>query len=145
MTTKASLTSRQVQGEVYRLLRLSPMAGALSGGVYRAGLRPRDSRREDAVVVFTTGLTGEVETGVVTINVYVPDIDPRADGVWVEDVRRTEQVERMAAEWAASLTAATTGNYLFRLSGAIETHEEAETRQHFVTVRLRYSYYDTDY
>lgn len=143
MATKPSRTSRQVQGEVYRLLRQSPLARAISGGVYRAGMRPRDSRLEDAVVIFTSGLAGEVETGVVTVNVYVPDVDPRADGVWVEDVRRTEQVERLASEWVASLTA-TSGSYLFRLAGAITTVEEPETRQHFVTVRLRYSYYDTN-
>ena len=97
-------TSRQVQGDIYRLLRSSDMFPQLSGEVYRQGMR-RDSRLEDAVVIFTTGLAdGDIETGVVTVNIFVPDIDPYSNGVFVEDGVRTEQVERMAQDWADSLT-----------------------------------------
>lgn len=91
-------TSRQVQGDIYRLLRSSDMFPQLSGEVYRQGMRPRDSQLEDAVVIFTAGLAdGDIETGVVTVNIFVPDIDPYSNGVFVENGVRTEQVERMAA------------------------------------------------
>lgn len=55
-------TSKQIQGDVYRLLQDSVLSGMISGEVYRSGYRPRDSNREDAVVIFTTGLPDEVQT-----------------------------------------------------------------------------------
>lgn len=133
-------TSKQVQGDIYCLLRDSVLYTQITGEVYREGLRPRDSRKEDAVVIFTTGVPDEIETGVVTVNIYVPDIDPWHNGVMVEDVERTQQVERLAQEWVDSLTCEVSC-YKFHLRQTIYTEEEADIRQHFVVVRLGYEYY----
>ena len=92
-------TGKQIQGDIRRMLRESPLASAISGEVYRNGLRPRDSRQEDAVVTFTTGTPDEVQEGVVTINIFVPDTDPYDNGVMVEDTERTEELESLADEW----------------------------------------------
>ena len=121
-------TSKQVQGDIYRLLRDSVLYTQITGEVYREGLRPRDSRKEDAVVIFTTGVPDEIETGVVTVNIYVPDIDPWHNGVMVEDVERTQQVERLAQEWVDSLTCEVSC-YKFHLRQTIYTEEEADIRQ----------------
>ena len=112
----------------------------ISGGVYRNGLRPRDSRLEDAVVTFTTGLPDQIQTGVVTINIFVPDIDPYENGVMVEDTERTEEVETLAQSWVDSLTC-DVSNYRFKLQQTIYTEAEPQTNEHFVVVKLRYSYY----
>lgn len=123
------------------MLRGSNMFPKLSGEVYRQGMRPRDSRLEDAVVIFTTGLSDDdIETGVVTVNIFVPDIDPYNNGVFVEDGVRTEQVERMAQDWVDGLTC-DRSCYKFRLQQTIYTEEEADIRQHFVVVKIAYEYY----
>lgn len=137
-------TGKQVQGDIYRLLRDSTLYTLITGEVYRNGLRPRDSQKEDAVVIFTAGLPTEVQEGVVTINIFVPDIDPYENGVYVEDGERTEELERLAAEWVNSLSAEVSC-YLFELQQAIYTEEEAEIHQHFIVVKLHYRYYGDDY
>lgn len=136
-------TGKQVQGDIYKLLMDSSLSVLLSGGIYRSGYRPRDSRSEDAVVTFTAGLPDQIQTGVVTINIYVPDVDPYGNGVLVEDGARTEELERAAQVWADSLTA-DVSCYKFKLQSAIYTEEEAEINQHFVVVKLGYSYYGDD-
>ncbi len=124
------------------LLAGSPLSEAISGKVYRAGLRPRDSREEDLIVIFTTGFPGQIQTGVVTLNLYVPDIDPYDDnGVFVEDTRRCEELEQAVAVWVESLTAAVS-NYRFRLQQTIYTEAEPEINQHFVVAKLQYEYFD---
>lgn len=133
-------TGKQIQGDIYRFLRESSLAGLITGDVYRSGCRPRDSRKEDAVVIFTAGLPGQIQTGTVTVNIYVPDIDCDGDGTWVEDSGRTEEVETLAQEWADSLTAALSG-YRFRLQQTIYTENEPTAGQHFVVVRLTYEYF----
>ncbi len=133
-------TGKQIQGDIYQLLRDSDLARMITGDVYRYGMRPRDSRLEDAVVIFTTGVPTQVEEGVVTINIYVPDVDPYENGVLVEDGERTEELEAAAQQWVESLTTSVS-NYKFRLQMAIFTEEEPEINQHFVVVRLGYQYY----
>lgn len=137
-------TSKQVQGDIYQLLKDSTLYTMISGEVYRKGYRPRDSRKEDAVVIFTTGLPEQIQSGVVTVNIFVPDIDPYNNGVWIEDGERTEQIERLAQEWVDSLTAEVSC-YKFKLQQTIYTEEEADICQHFVVVKLKYEYFGDDY
>jgi len=111
----------------------------ISGAVYKAGYRPRDSRLEDAIVIFTAGLAAEVETGVVTINIYVPDIAPYDNGVFVEDGARTVELESAAVEWVETLTAEKS-NYKFSLNKTIYTEADADIKQHFVVIVLEYKY-----
>lgn len=136
-------TSKQVQGDIYQLLRDSTLYTMISGEVYRSGYRPRDSRKEDAVVIFTAGLAGQIQTGVVTVNIFVPDIDPYGNGVLVEDGERTEELEQLAQAWVDSLTAEVSC-YLFELQETIHTSEDEETHQHFVVVKLEYKYFGDD-
>lgn len=136
-------TGKQIQGDIRRLLRDSTLYTEISGEVYRNGYRPRDSRKEDAVVIFTAGLPDQIQTGVVTVNIYVPDIDPSGNGTWVEDGRRTEEVEKLAQAWAESLTAEVSC-YKFQLQQTIYTEEASEINQHFVVVKLKYEYFGDD-
>lgn len=133
-------TGKQVQGDIYRLFKGSTLYTMISGDVYRNGYRPRDSRLEDAVVTFTAGIPDQIQTGVVTVNIFVPDIDPYDNGVFVEDGQRTEALELLTAEWIESLTAAVSC-YKFKLLQTIYTEEEAEIKQHFVVVKLGYQYF----
>lgn len=135
-------TGKQIQGDLYRLLRASRLAEVISGGVYRAGQRPKDSPLEDAVVIFTGGLPHQIQTGVVTIHLYVPDRE-RDDGVLVEDGGRAEELERLAGRWVESLTAAVSC-YKFKLQQTIYTEEEAEINQHFIVVKLAYEFMGAD-
>lgn len=134
-------TGKQIQGDILRLLRGSTLYTQISGEVYRNGYRPRDSQKEDAIVTFTAGLPDQIQTGVVTVNIFVPDIDPEDNGTWVEDGQRTDKLERLAQEWADSLTAEVSC-YKFRLQQTIYTEAEPSINQHFVVVRLGYSLYE---
>lgn len=133
-------TGKQIQGDIRRLLTNSDLVKQISGEVYRNGLRPRDSRKEDAVVTFTAGLPDQIQTGVVTVNIFVPDIDPDDNGTWVEDGRRSEELEKLAQEWADSLTAGVSC-YKFKLQQTIYTESEPDIHQHFVVIKLKYEYF----
>lgn len=136
-----SKTGSEVVGDVMGLLRGSALAGLAGGRVYRAGYRPAGSVAEDIVVAFTAGLAGEVSSGVVTVNAFVPDV-PLGDGTLVCDGARCAAYEAAAAAWAAGLTCAASGGYRFRLARAISTARAEGAGQHFVTVRLGYDLFE---
>lgn len=134
-------TGKQIQGDIYKLLKDSTLCSMISGDVYRNGYRPRDSRLEDAVVIFTVGQSDQIQSGVVTVNIFVPDIDPYDNGVLVEDGQRTEEIECLASAWVESLTA-DVSCYKFDLRQTIYTENDAEINQHFVVIKLGYRYFD---
>jgi hypothetical protein len=131
-------TGQQVENDVYGLLKNSSLKSFINGEVYKYGMRPRDSKAEDAIVKFVTGLDDEIQTGVVVVNIYVPNIDAFENGVTVRNIARCAEIEIKATEWITSLTAGTT-EYLFSLAQTIYTEEEPEINQHFVTVRIKFS------
>lgn len=133
-------TGHAVEGDVLGLLRGSELASLVGGGVYRFGMRPPNSRAEDIVVRFVAGQEGDVQTGVVAVLIYVPDVSPWPEGVMVRDAGRCGELEGAALRWVDSLTASR-GGYRFELAQTVCTVADPDIGQHFVSVRLRYSYF----
>lgn len=130
-------TGEEVEDDIYELVQSSPLKSLIGGAIYKYGMRPRDSKLEDAIVKFITGLDGQIQTGTVVVNIYVPDVDARGDGVYVRNKPRCKAIAMKANEWVKSLTAGTTG-YMFELAQTIYTEEESAIRQHFVSVRMKF-------
>lgn len=134
-------TGHDIEDEVYNLLLGSSLELAVTGKVYKNGYRPRDSYLEDIVVTFTQSTAAQVQDGIVTVNIYVPDIDPYADSTWVEDGARTAALERAALTWLDGIDPSGT-DLLLEAYQPPFTMEDAASRQHFVTLRIRFRYLD---
>lgn len=136
------LTASTIEGYIYDRLRNSTLNGLISGSVYREGMRPRDSRLEDAVVVFTAGLSEQIETGELTVKIYVPDVDPYQNGTLVRDARRVAEIETAASSWVEGLRTAQDG-FLFSLADTIRSRPDDEIGQHYVSVHISYRYFNS--
>lgn len=134
-----SKTSKEIQGDIFQLIKNSNLNSMITGSIYRAGYRPKDSNLEDVVIIFTTGLADQIETGVVTINIFVPDIDNYISGNKIENGQRCEQLEQAAENWVESISVST--NYKFKLNQTIYTENEPEIKQHFVVIKLGYKFF----
>lgn len=131
-------TGQQIEDDIYGLVNASSLSSLISGTVYKFGMRPKDSQTEDAIVKFVTGLDGQIQRGVVVVNIYVPDFDTYNDGILRKDITRCTELEVAAAEWVKSLTAGKS-DYKFELAQTIYTEEEPDIHQHFTSIRLNYS------
>jgi len=129
-------TGKEIRSDIMDQLYGSPLASMLSGGVYFNGYRPRDSKLEDAVVIFTTATSTQIQEGIVTINIFVPDIDIYGNGVLVENGARTQELEIALNEWVSNLPK--TLEYYIELEQAITTDDLPEINQHFVVARLQF-------
>lgn len=128
-------TGSEVEIHIYQLLKASNIRTEISGDIYRADKRPKNSTLEDAIVIFTAGLPRQIQTGVVTVLIYVPDLDI-GGGVLVENGVRTLAVEKWAANWCSNLNL--NSEYYFTLENTIVTRAEPEIKQHFISTRLNY-------
>lgn len=127
-------TAHQIQSDFYFLLKLSRLSKNITGSVYREGYRPKDSKKEDAIVIFTTGTPTQIQQGRITINIYVPFINK--GGILIEDGKRCEQVEAFAQQWVDSIKGQTA--YQIDLSEIIHTNQDEEIQQSFIVVKLNY-------
>lgn len=139
-------TSKEIQGDFYRMVQNSSLATAVSGKVYRASTdssyRPRDSRVEDIEVIFSQGAVDQkMQSGVITILVYVADVDPYNNGVMVEDGNRVEELSRIAQNWIDSCPENGTPYSIKQLT-AITSIPIADIKQHAVSIQLHYTFYE---
>lgn len=128
-------TGSQIETDIYKLIKSSVLATAITGKVYRGETRPQDSQLEDCVVIFITALDGKNQMGTVSINVYVAD--SFYGETFVRNSKRCTELEIVCQTFVESLP---TNNYLFSLGNMIQTFDEADINQHFINVKLNFKY-----
>ncbi len=127
-------TAEEVEGDIYTAVR-EYLDGQLKGYTYRRDTRPTGrGDKEDAVVSFLSGLDGQVQTGVVVVNVYVPN-ERRGDSYSVKNVARSTAVARTLLDM---LKAMRISGYDLRTERTVQTEEDNGATR--VTLRIKYKY-----
>ncbi|MBR0292516.1 MAG: hypothetical protein IJQ79_10360, partial [Bacteroidales bacterium] len=72
-------SEKNIERDLYALIKASPLAGMISGSVYRSDMRPEGSELEDISVKFLAGEEGQIQTGIIVLNIYVPNITRLGD------------------------------------------------------------------
>ena len=129
------MTAKQIEKDVFRIIRNSELKDVIGGTFYRAGMRPKNATTEDVVVKFLTGLDGQEQSGVVLVHVYVPNIQVSADGELVENITRIDELEGLINTLFADLE---NDEYLFEKDGTPHSFPVEGIEQHFINVRLHY-------
>ena len=128
-------TAKQIERDVFRLVRDSSLKGIIGGSFYRAGMRPKTATTEDVVVKFLAGIDEQEQSGVVQVHVYVPNIQNPIDGELVENITRIELLEEYLNALVSNL-----GNdeYLFSKDGTPHSYPVEGIEQYFINLRLKY-------
>ena len=129
-------TAKDIEKDVFRIVRDSELKDIIAGTFYRAGMRPKNATTEDVVVKFLTGVDeAQEQSGVVLVNIYVPDIDMSRDGELVENITRTDELEGVLNRLVASLE---NDEYLFAKDGTPHSFPVEGIAQHFINLRLHF-------
>jgi len=129
-------TEKQIEKDVFRIIRDSELKAVIGGVVYRDGMRPKNATTEDIVVKFLTGIDGQEQSGVVLVHIYVPNIkSPSGDGELVPNITRIDLLEEKANSLLSSLEDT---EYLFEKDGTPRSYPAEGIEQHFINVRLYY-------
>lgn len=129
-------TEKQIEKDVFRIIRDSELKAVIDGVVYRDGMRPKDAKTEDIVVKFLTGLDGQEQSGIVLVHIYVPNIkSPSGDGELVPNITRIDLLEEKANSLLSSLEDT---EYLFEKDETPRSYPAEGIEQYFINVRLKY-------
>ena len=127
-------TAEEVEGDIYTAVS-KYLKGRIDGEAYRRGARPTNrGDKEDAVVSFLSGLDGQVQTGVVVVNVYVPN-EKRGDSYSVKNVARSATVSRTLLNMLKEMRIS---GYDLRTERTVQTEEDNGATR--VTLRIKYKY-----
>lgn len=127
-------TGGEIEADVYDIVKASALKTAIAGTIYKDGTRPLGAKTEDAVVSFLTGLDDQIQTGVVNLNIYVPDID-NGTGTLVKNTTRCKALEIIANTVIQGLKP---GEYRFKLASIIQTFKADGISQHFIHCKVKF-------
>lgn len=130
-------SSAQIVNKLYTILSASSLKAAVTGNLYKSGLRPLNRVAEDIVINFVSGTAGQIQEGVANVNVFVPDLDS-GSGSLVCNTARCRELESAANTWVDGLS--DSDGYRFELDSMIETMQYEDDKQHFLNIRLKFYY-----
>lgn len=128
-------TEKQIEKDIFRIIKASPINTMIGGTLYRKGMRPRNAKTEDAVVAFLSGLDGQFQTGVVLLNIYVP-MTQNASSDKITDISRVETLEDTVKDFFDECSEV---NYLFELRETPYSEDLDEIDQTRINVRIHYT------
>lgn len=106
-------TAKQIERDVFMDAK-GVLSGRIKGAVYRKGMRPKDSRKEDAIVYFLSGAGSQFQEGEVGVNVYVPYAIISSKSNPVPDIGRIDEIEALMYELEKALDRIPEYNYSMR-------------------------------
>ena len=133
-------TGLEIEGDIYEMLKSSPIHLATNGEIYKGDTRPFQEKgvesKEYIVVRYLTGLSTQIQKGVVIVNAYSPYIAV-VDKVLVRNTARCQELERKLDETFYYLQRQFS-DYYFSFDGAIQTYGDDGIKQTFSTLRIKY-------
>ena len=130
-------SEKNIEKDLFKLISSSTLAGMVSGKVYRNGMRPDGSTLEDIVVKFLAGTDGQIQTGVIVLNIYVPDKPFQIDGK-CQFVACRDKLKAIAGKVVAVLRNAVVPGLKFVIEAQNVLREES-IKQHYVNIRISWN------
>lgn len=124
----------QIERDFYTFIKTGAIGTAIHGDVYRSEMRPANAVTEDAIVKFLAGYDAQMQSGIVLLHVYVPDIDT-VDGRKVADKTRIGEIEELILDFVRNFDDT---DYLLETDGTPYSTFNEDIEQHLIVARLKF-------
>lgn len=128
-------TGSQIERDFFKMITGDDLGSTIKGKVYRDRMRPSDAETEDIVIKFLSGLDEQVQTGVVILNIYVPDIPKGKNGRKVPDLTRIDALEAAVRKF---IDENTDTEYDIESDGTPQTYYNEEIEQNLIAARSKF-------
>ena len=142
------MNGEKIEERLFQLVKSYKSELGINGNVYYRGLRPikenSSQYKEDAVVAFLSGSSGDVQQGSCVINVYVSDVLGARSGLYLKNKERCEHIAEVLERFA-SFANKNESELFFKQSEVTYTFAEEELHQHYVSLKLDFKVFNTNY
>ncbi len=122
-----------IKDDIYKFIKNTTLATAVSGKICKQGVRPKGSDKEDIVISVIANVNGQIQEATVNVNVYVAD-DVKSDGQNQEATIRLRELCDIASE---TLEVGAGEDYRFTLESQ-RVIEVTDTREHVINNKIIY-------
>lgn len=131
----ATKTEQEIERDFYSFVKNSSLGKSIKGKVYRDEMRPANAKSEDLIIKFYTGVDGQIQTGTVIIDIYVPDI-ANGDGLKVKNSPRIAELQRLILDFIENNE---NTEYQMETELSPYTIPSEEIEQHEIKVRIKFN------
>lgn len=124
-----------IKDDMFRWIKASQLASAVTGKICKQGVRPKNSKLEDVVISVVANENGQIQEAVVNVNIYVMD-DQKDDGQYQEASIRLRELCTIAAD---TLEVGHGDGFRFQLDSQ-RVLEVADTHEHVINNRISYKF-----
>lgn len=136
-------TFSDIEQDFYNAIKKTTLAREVSGAVYKYGIRPKGSKKEDVIVKVAALTAKQMQEGTVSVMVYLQPLSKDKDGWIVPDKRRIALIERLVDNLPEELLALLPEYNGIRLFDAVGNYAEPDTEEFFVSVKIKFDYLTT--
>lgn len=126
-------TEAEILDDISRYIASTNLKEQITGDVY-TDKRPTNSVKEDIFVHVLATLPAQIQTALINVRIYVPNLQRQTDSV--RDKRRIRELSRLATDILSSHIQ--DGWYIVMEEQSVE--ESVDNRQHIIINRLHYKY-----
>jgi len=125
-------TEQQIERDFYLLFKQSALGAAIGGNVLRADEREDNAQGEDLTIKFLAGRDSQVQSGVVVVNIYVPDITNEQGRM----VRNKPRIGELQALLLQVVEGNTDNDYHIETDGSPASQKVEGINQHSIFARI---------
>lgn len=127
-------TEMQIERDFFTFIKNGTIGNSIRGNVYRSEMRPANAVSEDAIVKFLSGYDAQIQSGIILLHVYVPDLNMN-DGRTVADKTRIGEIEKIITDFVRDFDSA---EYLIETDMTPYATLNEEIGQHLVIARISF-------
>lgn len=135
-------TTQDIEDDFYKALLQTELIKSVEGKLYKKGMRPIDSKKEDVTLIVTTLDSAQYQTGVVTLLIYVNGTDLYQSQT-VPDKKRIKTLSRAAVDVLDELKPIMKDYDGLSFFQAVTNDYDVETEQYFISAKIMFRYLTT--
>jgi hypothetical protein len=133
-------TWSDIETDFYHAVKKTALAHAINGDVYKFGIRPKNSKKEDVIIKVSALNASQVQEGTVAIMVYLQPLKKHSDGWIVPDKRRISEIETLVDALPEELLPLMPEYDGIKLFDGVGNYAEPDTEEFFVSVKIKFNY-----
>lgn len=135
-------TTQDIEDDFYKALLQTELIKSVEGKLYKKGMRPIDSKKEDVTLIVTTLDSAQYQTGIVTLLIYVNGTDLYQSQT-VPDKKRIKTLSRAAVDVLDELKPIMKDYDGLSFFQAVTNDYDVETEQYFISAKIMFRYLTT--
>lgn len=129
-----------IEQDFYNAVKKTVLAHEINGGVYKYGIRPKNSKKEDVIIKVSALNAKQLQEGTVAIMVYLQPMTKHSNGWIVPDKNRIAEIENLVNQLPEELLTLLPEYNGIKLFDGVGNYAEPDTEEFFVSVKIQFSF-----